>query len=97
LIIIVKSVQPYDISEYAIKLGREWGIGQKDKNNGVVIIVSAGLRKARITTGYGLEIALPDAECKRILDDMMFPEFRKKNYTTGITNGLMEIIRILEK
>lgn len=99
VVVTVGYIGPYadDLDTYTYHLANEWGVGQKDKNNGVVIIVSTGLRKARITTGYGLEIALPDAECKRILDDMMFPEFRKNNYAAGITNGLMEIIRILEK
>ena len=94
-IIIVKSVQPYDISEYAIKLGREWGIGQKDKNNGVVFLWAPGDRKIFIATGYGVEGGLTDAYSKRIIETVVKPNFKQLRYYQGLDEGTNSIFKYL--
>lgn len=94
-IVIVKSVQPYDISEYAIKLGREWGIGQKDKNNGVVFLWAPGDRKIFIATGYGAEGGLTDAYSKRIIEQVVKPNFKQLRYYQGLDEATNSIFKYL--
>jgi len=95
VIVIVKSVQPYDISEYAIKLGREWGIGQKDKNNGIVFLWAPGDRKIFIATGYGAEGGLTDAYSKRIIETVVKPNFKQLRYYQGIDEATNSIFKYL--
>lgn len=94
-IVIVKSVQPYDISEYAIKLGREWGIGQKGKNNGVVFLWAPGDRKIFIATGYGAEGGLTDAYSKRIIEQVVKPNFKQLKYYQGLDEATNSIFKYL--
>jgi uncharacterized protein len=94
-IVIVKSVQPYDISEYAIKLGRDWGIGQKDKNNGVVFLWAPGDRKIFIATGYGAEGGLTDAYSKRIIETVVKPNFKQLRYYQGLDEATNSIFKYL--
>lgn len=95
VIVIVKSVQPYDISEYAIKLGRDWGIGQKDKNNGVVFLWAPGDRKIFIATGYGAEGGLTDAYSKRIIETVVKPNFKQLRYYQGLDEATNSIFKYL--
>ncbi|MFD2584668.1 TPM domain-containing protein [Pedobacter vanadiisoli] len=92
-IAILKSVGDYDINEYAVELGRKWGVGQKGKNNGIMIVVAVGDRKISIQTGYGLEGALPDIYAKRIIDDDIKPNFRASNYYAGLDEATTSIIK----
>jgi uncharacterized protein len=85
-----------DFDKYSVWLANYWRVGQKGKNNGVLISVSKNLRKIRISVGYGLEKILPDKECKRIINTIIIPELKKGDYNKGIKNGLAEIIKILE-
>lgn len=94
-IVIVKSVQPYDISEYAVKLGREWGIGQKGKNNGVVFLWAPGDRKIYIATGYGAEGGLTDAYSKRIIEQVVKPNFKQLRYYQGLDEATNSIFKYL--
>lgn len=72
------------------------GVGQKNKNNGVTVVISKNMHKAAIAVGLGLEQTLSDVTCKRIIDTIMIPSFRQGDYNKGILNGLKEVIRILE-
>jgi uncharacterized protein len=72
------------LEDYTQRLIDRWGIGQKDKNNGAVLFVFIQDHKSRIATNYGLEGALPDAVCKRILDDEIAPRFRAGDYDGGL-------------
>ncbi|TBO39908.1 TPM domain-containing protein [Pedobacter kyonggii] len=92
-IAILKSVGDYDINEYAVELGRKWGVGQSGKNNGIMIVVAVGDRKISIQTGYGLEGALPDIYAKRIIDNDIKPNFRAGNYFAGLDEGTTSIIK----
>ncbi|MFF5384222.1 TPM domain-containing protein [Pedobacter suwonensis] len=90
---ILKSVGDYDINEYAVELGRKWGVGQSGKNNGIMIVVAVGDRKISIQTGYGLEGALPDIYAKRIIDNDIKPNFRAGNYYAGLDEATTSIIK----
>ncbi len=94
-IVIVNSVQPYDISEYAVKLGREWGVGQKDKNNGIVLLWAPSDRKVFIATGYGVEGGLTDAYSKRIIEEVIKPNFKESRYYQGLDEATNRIFKYL--
>ncbi len=82
-IVIVKSLEGYEVSDYAVRLANAWGIGRAEKNNGVLILVGLEEKKMTIQTGYGLEGVLPDAICKRIIEKEMKPAFKAGNFYEG--------------
>jgi uncharacterized protein len=90
-IAIVKSVGDYDINEYALELGRKWGVGT-NKNTGIIIVVGLGDRKISLQTGYGLEGALPDVYTKRIIENDIKPYFKAGDYYGGLASGTDAII-----
>ena len=92
-IAIVKTVGDYDINEYALALGRKWGVGQSGKNNGIMIVVALGDRKVSIQTGYGVEGVLPDIYAKRIIENDMKPSFKAGDYYQGLEDGTTSIIK----
>jgi len=92
-IAILKSVGDYDINEYAVELGRKWGVGDAKKNNGIMIVVALGDRKVSIQTGYGLEGALPDVYAKRIIENDIKPYFKAGDYYGGLDAGTTSIIK----
>jgi len=96
-VVTINSLGDMSIEEYAEKLFKEWGIGKKGKDNGVLFIVSMQERKMRIETGYGAEALLPDAICKRITSGLVVPYFKKKEYAAGIVSGTNGIIENLER
>lgn len=73
-----------DISEYATELGREWKLGDKEKNNGVLILLALEERQVYIAVGYGLEGALPDSKTGRLLDNYAVPYFKDDNFSIGL-------------
>lgn len=95
-VVLVKTVGDYDINEYALELGRKWGIGGKGKNNGVILLIAIGDRKMSIQTGYGLEGALPDVYTKRIIENDIKPFFKTGDYYAGIDAGTSAIISVIK-
>ncbi|MFM1912632.1 MAG: hypothetical protein RIR51_470 [Bacteroidota bacterium] len=93
---LVKSLEGKDSFDYAMELAKEWGVGQEGKNNGVVILVSMGDRQIRIVTGRGVEAELPDAICKRIINNKITPNFRNGAYYQGLDEATTEMIDRLE-
>jgi uncharacterized protein len=92
-IITVDSITPYtNMKDYATSLANKWGVGQKVKNNGLLIVISSKLRQSRIATGLGTEKVLTDQMCQRIIDEHMIPHFRKGEYFKGLQEGLTELI-----
>ena len=81
------------IEDYTQRLAQNWGVGQKTQNNGAVLFVFIQDRKMFIQVGYGLEGALPDALCKRIVEDELKPRFRQGNYGAGLSAGVDAMIR----
>ncbi len=77
----------YDYSDYAERVAEKWGIGQKGKDNGLLLYVAVDDRKIWIATGYGLEGAIPDALAKNIIDRVITPAFRKGDYFAGLEQG----------
>ncbi|MEO7991564.1 MAG: TPM domain-containing protein [Chryseolinea sp.] len=94
-VVLVNSIGDEDVFEFAQKLFTTWGIGNKEKDNGLLLLFVNDKRTVRFHTGYGLEGVLPDITCKRIQRDFMIPEFKNGNYDGGILAGLAEVNKIL--
>jgi uncharacterized protein len=95
VVVTLKSLQGYEISDYGYQLGRAWGIGQKGKDNGALIIVAPNERKARIEVGYGLEGDLTDAKSRIIIEREMKPAFKNGDYNAGILAGTKAVLATL--
>lgn len=94
VVVTIKSLDGEAIENYALQLFRSWGIGDKEMNNGVLMLVSVEDRKSKIEVGYGLEGALPDGKTGEIQDKYMLPYFREGNYSTGILNGYASLLKV---
>jgi uncharacterized protein len=92
VIVTVPTLQGLEIEGYGYQLGRHWGIGQADHDNGVLLIVAPEERKVRIEVGYGLEGALTDAESRIIIDRYLLPAFRTGDYGKGIEDAVPAIL-----
>jgi uncharacterized protein len=93
-IVTIEDLGDYDVSDYAIKLGKAWGVGKSGKNNGVVILVSRNNRKINISSGKGLEGALTDLMCGQIIRNEMEPSFKVNDYFTGFSKAADAIIAV---
>ena len=92
-VVLMKTLGDYAIEDYAVKLFREWGIGNKKTNNGVLIIAAIDDRKMWIEVGYGLEGAIPDVVASSIYRNEMVPSFKEGNYYQGIDNAINAITK----
>jgi len=97
-VVIVNDLQGYDRSDFAYRVARDWGVGQGDFNNGLLVLVKPKTGSSNgqvfIATGYGLEGAIPDIACADIIDREIIPRFRENDYYGGIdagTNVLMAL------
>jgi uncharacterized protein len=84
-----------EIADYGYQLGRAWGIGGKEHDTGVLLVVAPAQRKVRIEVGYGLEGDLTDAMSSNIIQTRILPEFRKGDYDAGVRAGVRAIIGVL--
>jgi uncharacterized protein len=91
----VKSLEGADIADYGYQLGRNWGIGQKGKNNGVLLIVAPNEHAVRFEVGYGLEGDLTDAVTRLIIENSILPRFKAGDMNGGIERGVDDIIQVL--
>jgi uncharacterized protein len=91
----VKSLQGQTIEDYGYQLGRFWGIGQKGKNTGAILLVAPTERKVRIEVGYGLEGDLTDAADSTIIDQIILPRFRQGDMQGGVVAGAEAMLRLL--
>lgn len=87
VIVTVQTTGSYTPNEFATEIGDQWGVGDADKDNGVVILLAMGDRETYIAAGRGSEGWLPDLLAKRIVDNYMIPEFKKGDYYQGIYNA----------
>ena len=95
-VVIIKSLDGADVADYNLKLGREWGVGGKEFNNGIVLLIAKDDRKLNIAVGYGLEGALPDITASQIIDDVIVPNFKGDDYYRGIDEGTDAIIQAVK-
>lgn len=83
-IVTLHTLDGMDISQYAAELGEKWGVGRKQKDNGILLLVALDDHKVFIATGRGVEQYLPDAICKRIVDQIIKPNFKQADYYGGL-------------
>jgi uncharacterized protein len=95
VVVTLKSLQGYTIEDFGYQLGRYWGIGQKDKNTGVILIVVPKEHEVRIEVGYGLEGKLTDAISRTIIEDDILPSFRRGDFNAGVLSGTTSILKVL--
>lgn len=95
VVVTVTSLQGYSIDDYGTRLGRHWGIGQKERDNGVLLIVAPNERKVRIEVGYGLEGTLTDAVSHNIIQTVILPQFKQGDMAQGIIDGTRAIVQVL--
>lgn len=94
VVVTIKSLDGEAIEDYALQLFRTWEIGDKQMNNGVLMLVAVEDRKSKIEVGYGLEGALPDGKTGEIQDKYMLPYFREGNYSAGVLNGYASLLKV---
>ena len=96
VVVTLESLNGANIEEYSLELGRRWSIGQKGKDNGVLLVVAPNDKQIRIEVGYGLEGILTDALSSNIINYYIIPEFKKGDIQNGIKIGAQKIIALLE-
>ena len=96
-LVIVNTTKPLEIEQYAVELFQRWGIGQKEKDNGLLLLVAINDRAVRIETGYGLEGAIPDAIASYIISQTIIPEFRQDQHEKGLLLAVLSIADLIAK
>jgi uncharacterized protein len=94
VIVTVNSLQGMDVAQYTTELAHRWGVGREDVDNGLVILVAEEEKQINISTGYGLEGAVPDALAKRIIEQQMKPRFRQNNFYGGLDAATDTIMKL---
>lgn len=92
-VVLIRSLGDYAIEDYAVKLFRDWGIGDKKSNNGILILASIDDRKIRIEIGFGLEGAIPDVVTASIIQNDIVPNFKAGNYYRGIDQAVESLTK----
>lgn len=95
VVVTLASLQGYSIEDFGYQLGRHWGIGQRGRDNGALLIVAPKERKTRIEVGYGLEDRLTDAQSRIIIEQVMLPAFRRGDFDAGVLDGTAAVLRVL--
>lgn len=91
-VVLIRSTDGYDVSDYAVRLGKKWGVGGKKYNNGVIVLAAIDDRAVTIQTGYGMEGVLPDIIAYRIIQNEIKPYFRQQDYFGGLDKATDAII-----
>ena len=96
MVVVVTGIEGGDCFDFALRLGKEKGVGQQGRDNGLVILLSTEERCVQFATGYGLEGVLPDAICKRIQSQYMVSHFGKDDWNTGMLEGIRAAVGYLD-
>ena len=95
VVVTVPTLQGYPILEYGVDLGRSWGIGNAERNDGIILLVAPSERQARIEVGYGLEKRVTDPYANRVMQQEIIPRFRGGDMSGGIMAGSRALIERL--
>ena len=95
VVVTLKDLRGYEIEEYGLELARHWGIGHKDYDDGVLLIVAPNERQVRIEVGYGLEGVLTDAKSSEIIRNILLPAFKNGDYNGGIVKAVDVMTHII--
>lgn len=96
VVLIIPTTSPEDIASYGIRVAEEWQIGRSEIDDGVLLLVAKDDRDVRIEVGYGLEGPIPDAYAKRIIENLIVPNFRNGQFYEGITEGVGAIMGLID-
>lgn len=96
VVAIIESTEGENINYLGAQWGEQWGIGQAEKDNGILILLASGDRRIAINTGYGTEGSLTDALSKRIIETVIIPEFKRGDYYSGLDKGSDAIFAALK-
>ncbi len=94
-VVTVSSLEGMSVEEYAVTLFKNWGIGKKGKDNGVLFLVAPNERKVRIEVGYGLEPVITDGQAGSIIREIVLPAFKKGDYDQGILQGCIQLMALI--
>lgn len=92
-VLTVDSLEGDPLEDFSIRVAEKWGVGQKGKDNGVLLLVAKKERRARLEVGYGLEGVLTDLLAGRIIDDVITPRFKSGQFDQGFEAGVMAVIQ----
>ena len=95
-VLVVATTAPEAIEPYALRAAEQWRLGRKTSDDGAVLVVARDDRALRIEVGYGLEGALNDATCKRIIDEVIVPRFQQGDFAGGITAGVDRMLKVID-
>lgn len=95
-VLTVSTLDGESIEEYAVTVFNAWKLGQKGKDNGILLIVAPNDRRMRIEVGYGLEATVPDALAGRIIQHIMTPKFKNGDFDGGVSDGARALVELLE-
>jgi len=95
-VVILHNVQGDDINDFGQKLGRAWGIGEKGKNNGILILVALDVHQMTIQTGYGVEGDVTDKSTNEIISNDLRPNFRQNAYYQGLDVATSDLIKLMK-
>ncbi len=95
-VLIVATVAPESIEQYALRVIESWKLGRRGVDDGALLLIAKQERKLRIEVGYGLEGALNDATAKRVISEVISPRFRAGDFAGGIDAGVDNLIKIIE-
>lgn len=96
-VVTVPTTKPMTVHQYSVAVFDKWGIGSKAKDNGALILMAVNDRKVWITTGYGLEGAIPDAIAKQVVEQIMIPQFKQGNLSKGLLLGTAAVAQLAAK
>ena len=94
-VVTLPSLQGGEINDFTHKLFQQWGIGEKGKDNGILLLMALEERRVRIEPGYGFEETLTDARCGRILDAAVIPKFKEGDYAGGLIAGADLLLEVM--
>lgn len=95
-VLIVPSTQPEDIAQYSIRVVENWKIGREKVDDGLLLLIAKDDRKLRIEVGYGLEGAIPDLTAKRVINEIISPQFKRGDYFGGLDAGTDALIGLVD-
>ena len=95
-VLIVASTAPEEIEQYALRVAEQWKLGRKKVDDGAILVIAKNDRAVRIEVGSGLEGALTDLTSKRIIDEIILPQFKSQAFDAGITAGVDQVIRVVD-
>jgi len=95
-VLMVPTVQPEDIAQYAVRAFEQWKLGRKGVDDGVLLVVAKDDHRVRIEVGYGLEGAIPDATSERVIQEYLVPKFRADDYAGGITDATAMLVKLID-